>query len=282
MIRVTLLAIATMLVVRSHVRANPEELPPVDSNWTLNQSLLEKDEPAANGIPTPTDGGQPSLNSEITPCPDVGPPARWDVDFAYVPTTIFFDNDEMGNAYRLNIAREEPDGCGRRARFWLFQDHIFSADLVSTLFTYDFYRQVRFERGEVKYGWAIEAAYDHQVVSHHFDHNFFGAGPGIFLEGFYPLVRDEKTQIGPVGSGRLATLIGVEDNDGSIEFGQGTIPLIEEFTWGLELRRRFGAHGDKTFYVDVTRDLQNWGQWDVPLITYTSFQGTAVHLGFAW
>jgi len=74
----------------------------------------------------------------------------------------------------------------------------------------------------------------------------------------------------------------IVEHDGSIEFGQGTIPVIEEFTWGLELRHRFGTHQNKYFYVDVERDLQEWGSWGVPYVSFTSFQGTAVHLGFGW
>jgi hypothetical protein len=288
MTRTTLFAMAAMFVVCRGVCAGPEELPFSAQSWDSNPPLPEKGVPYANEFPTPSDSGPPTLSSDLPPLPDLDQPPppspRWDIDLAYVPTTLFDDPDDLGQAYRLNIASEGPDGYGRRARFWFFQqDFRFSNELTATLFSYDFYRRVQFKRGELTFGWGPEASYSQAATPHHhFDRNFYGVGAGVFLEGFYPLLRYEKTQIGPVGSARLASLIGVVENDGSIEFGQGTIPVIEEFAWGVELRHRFGAHQNKYFYVDVERDLQEWGSWGVPYVSFTSFQGTAVHLGFGW
>ena len=61
-----------------------------------------------------------------------------------------------------------------------------------------------------------------------------------------------------------------------------TLPIIDEYSWGLELRHRFGQHQDKYFFVDVTRDLQNWGSPEIPYVSGASFQGTAIKLGWIW
>src|SRR5262245_3665189 len=75
-------------------------------------------------IPNPAGTTEVPLSAELmnTPDWDQVPQAtdRWRVDFAYIPTTIYWDNDDMGDAVRLNVAREEPDGYGRRGRLWFF------------------------------------------------------------------------------------------------------------------------------------------------------------------
>ena len=203
---------------------------------------------------------------------------RWEIDLAYVPTTIDYNDNHMGDAFRLNLAHEDGDGFGRRGRLWVFhQDFNRWFDLTATTFSYDLYRRVHSTRRDnVRLGPI--ALYD---TSGHNSH-FFAAGASIFAEGLYPLLRSEHTELGPVGSARLAAMVGVGDNDGSLEFGTDTLPIIDEYSWGLELRHRFGQHQDKYFFVDVTRDLQDWGSPEIPYVAGTSFQGTAIKLGWIW
>jgi hypothetical protein len=311
MIRSVLFVIALALFAARCAHAEPEQLPTTEIG-AESRRLLQQSEPttanvfstAPDGAPQsaashqvwqevgPTAAASPTTPPEVVPgtmandlanapaCPpsQFGAP-RWEVDFAYIPTTIDFNNHDMGKAYRLDLAYEDEAGYGRRGRFWLYQQD-FSPwlDLTATTFSYDLYRRVRFERGEIAYGWGPIALYD--TGGH--DSHFFAAGASIFAEGFYPLLRNQRTECGPVGSGRLAAMIGLSDFEGSLQFGTDTLPIVEEYSWGLELRHRFGEHQDKYFFVDVTRDLQDWGAPEIPYVAGTSFQGTAIKLGWIW
>ena len=203
----------------------------------------------ANGPPAPTDVVPGTMAADLANDPACPPSPhgtpRWEIDLAYVPTTIDYNDNHMGDAFRLNLAHEDGDGYGRRGRLWVFhQDFNRWFDLTATTFSYDLYRRVRFERGEITYGWGPMALYD--TTGH--DSHFFAAGASIFAEGFYPLLRYQRTEFGPVGSARLAAMIGVGDDDGSLEFGTDTLPIIDEYSWGLELRHRFG---DKMTCINI-------------------------------
>jgi hypothetical protein len=311
MIRSAVFVIALALFIGRSAHAEPEQLPATEIGAESRRLLQESEATTNNILSTPSDGAPQSSASrqvwqEVGPSPATGPPApsdvvpgtmaadiagapacppsphgspRWEIDFAYVPTTIDFNSNDMGKAYRLDLAHEDDGGYGRRARLWVFHQQFNRwIDLNAATLSYDLYRRVQFERGEITYGWGPMALYD---TSGHNSH-FFAAGASIFAEGFYPLLRSERTDLGPVGSARLAALIGVGDYDGSVEFGTNTLPIIDEYSWGLELRHRFGGHQDKLFFVDVTRDLQNWGSPEIPYVTGTSFQGTAIKLGWIW
>jgi hypothetical protein len=311
MLRSVLFAIALAPFIARCALAAPEQLSTTEIG-AESRSLLQKSESAtANGFSTLPDGapqsaGSPQAWQEVGPSTAAGSPAsteavpgtmagdlanapggpspqfgapRWEIDFAYAPTTIDFNHHDMGDAYRLDLAHEDEAGYGRRGRFWLFQQDFGRwFDLTAMTFSYDIYRRVQFERGEVTYGWGPIALYD---TAGHNSH-FFAAGASIFAEGFYPLLGSQHTEFGPVGSARLSAMIGAGDDDGSLQFGTDTLPIVDEYSWGLELRHRFGQHGDKYFFVDVTRDLQDWGAPEIPYVAGTSFQGTAIKLGWIW
>jgi hypothetical protein len=311
MIRSVVFVIALALFVARCALAEPEQRPTTDIGAESRRLLQESESTTANVFSTLPDGAPQSSAShqvwqEVGPSPATGPAApsevvpgtmaadignapacppsqfgapRWEVDFAYIPTTIDFNNRDMGDAYRLDLAHEDEAGYGRRARLWvLHQDFNRWLDLTAATFSYDFYRRVQFERGEITYGWAPIALYD----SGGHDSHFYAAGASIFAEGFYPLLHSQHTEFGPVGSARLAAMIGLSDFEGSLQFGTDTLPIVDEYSWGLELRHRFGQHQDKYFFVDVTRDLQDWGAPEIPYVAGTSFQGTAIKLGWIW
>jgi hypothetical protein len=49
------------------------------------------------------------------------------------------------------------------------------------------------------------------------------------------------------------------------------------------LRRRFGRGHNKYWYIDLERELQDWGRLlEFPYSTTLEFQGTAINLGVAW
>ena len=122
---------------------------------------------------------------------------------------------------------------------------------------------------------------DDYLASDRFVRHFWGGGVGAVIDGFYPLLRYQWTDFGPVAYGRVAALVGFWDDhwDG---FGQDSFTIIDEFAWGLEWRHRFGIHRDKTLFVDVKRELQNWGDPSLPFVSGLDIQGTAINLGVSW
>jgi hypothetical protein len=263
------------------VRAQPILPPPTGE--VIRDSATEE-------VPPPTDDQPQPPGTELMGGPDWDQlpqrASRWNIDFAYVPTTIFGDNKHMGEAFRLNVAHEDPDGYGRRARLWLFeQDHFFyrDDDLYATTFAYDFYRRLPIERGDVKVGLSpMLGILDTTTWRHRYDQQFYGLGLDAFAEGFYPLWRFERTDIGPVGYGRLGFLAGVWDQRGSLRVGRDSIAIVDEFAWGLELRHRFGPHQNKYYYINVMREIQDWGSPGLPYVAGLDFQGTAINFGLEW
>src|SRR5690242_2353715 len=220
MIRSLLFVIALSLFIARCAVAQPEPLPMTEIG-AESRRLLQESESTTPSVYPATPNGAPQNSAthqvwqEVGPTPVTGPPTpteavpgtmaadlandaacpplprgtpRWQIDFAYVPTTIDFNNDRMGDAFRLDLAHEEADGYGRRGRLWYFnQDFNRWYELTATTFSYDLFRRVQFERGEITYGWGPMALYD----SWAHDSHFFAAGASIFAEGFYPLLRSE-------------------------------------------------------------------------------------------
>ena len=125
--------------------------------------MQESDASAVVQLPTPADGASAPIGAEFTDGPDWDQEPHgsrcWKFDLAYIPTTLFHDNDDMGDAVRFQLARESPDGSGHRARLWWFQQDIGPGNISAATFTYDFTRRVQFERGELTFGWGPMAAY---------------------------------------------------------------------------------------------------------------------------
>ena len=90
-------------------------------------------------------------------------------------------------------------------------------------------------------------------------------------------LRFEKTEFGVTGRARLALLGPLEDN-----FEDSQAVLVDELGVGLELRRRFGKHDDKLWFVRLGREYQHWTDLDVPLAVDQSVEGTSLTIGFAW
>ncbi len=58
--------------------------------------------------------------------------------------------------------------------------------------------------------------------------------------------------------------------------------LVDELGVGLELRRRWGQHEDKLWFVRVGREYQNWSDVDSPFEFDQRVEGTSLTVGFAW
>jgi hypothetical protein len=275
-VRPSLLCVALILTAGAAATAQTSVIPPAAS--VPQEALPTQAGPGPDTAPGPIDGEimhGPEWDQRPTRTP------HWNFDFAYVPTTFFNRNDHMAQAYRLDLGRQEPDGYGQRGRLWYFQDSIVSSHNYGSTFNYDFFKVLPIERGELLLGAGPMVGILESTARHR--HNgFYGVGAQADAEGFYPLFRFEHTDIGPSGYGRVGLLAGVSDDNGGIGFSQNSFPIVDEFAWGLELRHRFGRNQDKCYYIDVMRQLQDWGRVDLPYVAGTSFQGTAINFGLGW
>ena len=166
---------------------------------------------------------------------------------------------------RTDIVLENSDGFGVRAQLWSLEREWDTDDgSVETriaTFYLDGYRRFVGENGELLLGGGL--AYGGLKLDSPFSdtvHRFNGLGASLGGEGFYPFLRFEKTDIGVTGRARLALLGPMEDN-----FGDSEAMLVDELGVGLELRRRWGKHEDKMWFVRVGREYQNWSDVGRPL-----------------
>ena len=65
-------------------------------------------------------------------------------------------------------------------------------------------------------------------------------------------------------------------------FPKAYMMTIIELAWGLELRRRFGVHQHKYWYIDLVPEIQRWESASLPNSFDPGFQGTAINFGLAW
>ncbi len=225
----------------------------------------------------------------------------WKVDAAYVFATSNWDDGDPGFAARLNVARENGDGFGKRFQVWTFnQDALIQTgwawwgpfinqvDITASSAYFDVYQRLPVYRGNVALGGGLAGGYmnfKERGVRH--DLTFAGAGFDLFADGYYPLAQYTKTEFGVIGRGRLALLGGYWNSsrhytDVDKGWNEGWVTLVDELAWGFELRRRFGRNQDKYWFVDVSREMQGWGTVWWPYTADRTFQGTAVNFGLVW
>jgi hypothetical protein len=227
----------------------------------------------------------PIIESEW--CPSPCPSSLWEIDIGLIPTTLLFD-DDTGLAVRMNIDRDNPAGVGKGAQFWFFDQSLRTRDgpldFSAQTFFFDFYKRLRIERRELALGGGFAAGHiDFDWRWLRYDNQFFGGGGSVFGEAFYPLFTMEKAEFGAIGRARIALLAGVWEDDGEFHVGRDSFTLIDEFAWGFEMRRRFGRERGKYWYVDIERELQNWGTLlDIPYTADIGIQGLAFNFGVAW
>jgi hypothetical protein len=215
-------------------------------------------------------------------CPSPCPPSQWKADVGYVPTTLFHNNDHMHTAVRLDVEHDDPSGLGRSAHLWLFHQGFGRDDVSFATFHYDFDKQVRIGQGELLLGAGLAAAYVNEDFGRD-DSQFFGAGGSISGSGFYPLLCSERTTLGGVGRARIALLGGFFHDRHGLSVDRDSLLLIDEFAWGLELRHQYGQQPGDYWFIDVEREIQNWGgAIQLPYIAGTTFQGLALNFGVAW
>jgi hypothetical protein len=183
---------------------------------------------------------------------------------------------------RGEFSLENDEGFGVRGVIWSLDS---SGDLdggtldvrVATYYL-DAYRRYFDGRGELLLGGGLaygSLKIDSPVVDP--VHRFDGLGGSLVGEGFYAILRYEKTDIGAVGRARLALLAPLEDN-----FGSSQAMLVDELGIGLELRRRWGKFNHKMWFLRISEDFQHWSDLDSPFSADQRVEGTTFTLGFAW
>ncbi len=203
-------------------------------------------------------------------------------DFELDDGTASYWTTEPTAVTRSEFALENQDGFGVRAQLWSLEKEFELDDgsletRVSTFYL-DGYRRFVGEHGELLIGGGLAVGslkIDSPFVNT--VHRFNGVGASLAGEGFYPLLRFEKTEFGVTGRARLALLGPLEDN-----FEDSQAVLVDELGVGLELRRRFGKHEDKLWFVRLGREYQHWTDAEVPLAVDQSVEGTSLTVGFAW
>lgn len=278
--------VVLLLFISGQLRAEPAETAETtDVEHHFDEIAQENEMPA----PVDQEPWTPITDAAEEPAWCASPYERseWKVGLDFIPTETPWDRD-WALALRLNVDRVDPSGAGRRGQLWFFNQDpdrwSGASHLTASTFYYDYYKRLFIEKGEFALGGGFATGYAHINGTSGRDPSFFGGGGSIFGEGFYPLLRYAKTDIGMTWHGRLGLLLGnwFDDHVPIHDFDESWFTIVEELTWGLELRRRFGQHQQKYWSLSVSRDLQLWSSPSFPYSAGADFQGTAVKFGIAW
>jgi len=289
MVRAALVAIVFTLFIAQLLRAQPEGIPITDQDLARPSAPYDVYPPVLSGP-----GGEdysrplPECGDPLCepPCvPACQPPSiRFGIGFNPTTSKIHGDGfgfwtDESVGASRIAIAHENPDGVGWRVQFWDFEEEVraFPRDInveASTLYV-DVDKTFYAGGAELTIGGGIAGA--RLAIERFREDQFLGIGGSIFGEAYYPFLRFTKADLGVTGHARLAVLGSVEQ-----DIIHDSVALIDDFGWGLEFRRRFGARQDKFWYVNVEREFQSWEGGSHINAADEVFQGTSFKFGLAW
>ena len=220
----------------------------------------------------------------------------WRIEFALIPTTSHVSEEGFGQwsdagsiAMRLGLGYEGCDGVGTRVQFWGIDDSqntmAGDVDLRASTFFWDVYKRLYIENAELVLGGGLAGAgmeYDLKTLGDRARLN--SGGLTVFGEGFYPLLRFSKMDIGSIGRARYSLLSGNWRDRGTplVDDTNHDMLTIVELAFGLEFRHRFGKLEDKYWYIDIVPEFQRWESASLPNVFDPGFQGTAVNFGLAW
>lgn len=268
-LKAAVLAVAVNVVAAIGDRAWSDELPTVTTPTIGSPQEL------------PAVVSEQPFDTVVTQEPEWGPsPCQtsvWKFTAEYAWATLEGAQRDMGSGLEFSIATEDSEGFGKRGVLWLFhqQEHGYYGgqfDVSRERFCFDYYRRRTSNLGELSLGGGPATAF----ASH-----FYSGGGSIFGQGYYQLLGTERTGFGAIGSARLAILAGVYDGPKHLEVGWNSFGVIDEFGWGVELRRRIGERCDRYWSVNVERDIQGWANIDLPYVS-RDIQSTAVNFGTVW
>jgi hypothetical protein len=202
--------------------------------------------------------------------------------FGLMPS-ISDDEDEFW--LRANLGYEYPDGLGKRAELWMFNDDNISgpfSDFWASKFYFDWYKRHFYHGAELLLGGGLALGYQSIELNGDEANRFYGGGGSVVAEGFLPFVDGKRSDFGAIARGRVGALLGGWDRDFSGDDFDDGIMLVEEFFWGLEYRQLFGKNNCRYWYLNVTREIHHFGGGDLPYTSDTLVEGTAMNVGIAW
>jgi hypothetical protein len=204
----------------------------------------------------------------------------WEAQFDIIATTMHLRVGNFGvwtedstPAGRLTVSNEDCSGFGLRGQGWVVAEEFngFPDVNAGTLYG-DAYQRNRFDHFEFTYGGG--AAVAHMEIG---SAEFLGVGGSLFAEGFYRVWDYTRFDLGAVGRGRLALLATIED-----DLISGSGATIDEFGWGLRMRRKLEHHEGLYWHVDLMRETQHWGSMSDFFASDQVFTGTALKFGIGW
>ena len=297
----TICALAILLLLGTYARGESTDLPTPDQDGVQWRSMTDGFAPPATAVKAGPACADPLSDGEAESCGGpCGPtPYRsdsWRIEFALIPTNSHVSEEGFGNwsdagsiAMRLGLGYEGRDGVGTRVQFWGFDDSqntmAGDVDLTASTFFWDVYKRLYIENAELVFGGGLAGAgmeYDLKTLGDRARLN--SGGLSIFGEGFYPLLRFSKMDVGSIGRARYSLLSG-EWRDRGTPFVSDTnhdVMTIVELAFGLEFRHRFGKLEDKYWYIDIVPEFQRWESASLPNVFDPSFQGTSINFGLAW
>ena len=296
----TILTIGLLVVICASVRAQWGDLPAPDQDAVPWRSPMDGFAPSASAVSGPR---------YVPPVPEhtepIGEPpwgespyrsSAWRFGIDLIPTISDVSEEAFGRwsdngslALRINLGYEGCDGFGTRVQFWGFDDEqntlAGNVELNASTFYWDFYKRFYIENAELVLGGGLAGAgMEYDLKSLQERARLSSGGLSIFGEGFYPFWRFDKMDIGSIGRARFALLSGEWNNHGTpfVDDTDHDMMTIIELAWGLEIRRRFGVHGNKYWYIDVVPEIQRWESASLPGVFDPGFEGTAINFGLAW
>jgi hypothetical protein len=303
-----LIAFLMLSIAAANVRAQYGDLPLADQppppqaqqQGVPFRSAMDGFAPPATAVSGPKyilhDQPQEQPLGETPWCDSPYRSSAWRIEFDLIPTISHVSEEAFGKwsdngslALRLNLGYEGCDGFGTRVEFWGFDDtqNTFagSTELSASTFYWDFYKRFFVQDAELLLGGGLAGAgMEYDLSDLHEHARLSSGGLSVFGEGFYPLWRFAKGDLGSIGRARLALLSG-EWHDHGTPFVSDTDHdslTILELAWGLEFRRRFGVRQDKYWYIDLVPEFQRWESASLPNVFDPSFQGTSINFGLAW
>jgi hypothetical protein len=302
-------AISMVLVLNSAAPAGAQ--PP--AGVLLPAAPLEHTQPTGPTILPPSTAwpAAPLAPVETTTywdAPVIGPPApcaeaiyrnsAWKLELQLIPTQSHltrapfgsWPDDDQELAVRINLGHENARGHGVRFQFWRFHQNAeaFSDNVELTAYTVnlDLYKKLFLEDSELLLGAGPTFSGMEFDLGDGDELNFDGSGMTVVAEGWFPLVRFEKTDFGSVGRARMSLLLGRWDDDSTMlvpETDHDSLSIFE-VAWGVEVRRRFGRRQDKHWFLSTLIEHQRWqSDWTASFMgTSVAFTGASINSGIAW
>jgi hypothetical protein len=206
----------------------------------------------------------------------------------------------LGRNDPLSVGLRGAEGLGVRGRLGVFAQGFNINDplrlwldelvLFTSTFNLDLYRRFFLNETEIVLGvgpaaggLGFDLIHDDSTTQ---ESHFFGLGISGFVEGWHPLWRLERADIGLVGRGRLTLLTGdwADDTEFIIPDTTEDSVTVFELAWGFEMRRPFGQNLDRYWFANWMFEHQTHTSPWIGEFADTSVALTGINLNFgvAW